>query len=112
MSRIIKFTGDYPQLPIPDSALNGDGYPKNWPKIAVAVKDWAGWHCENCGHGHDPATGYTLTVHHLDGIKTNCEWRNLVALCQRCHLHIQAVYVPGQFVMFDVPAWMFVRHLA
>lgn len=30
-----------------------------------------------------------LTVHHLDGVKLNCRWWNLVSLCQRCHLHIQ-----------------------
>jgi hypothetical protein len=31
-----------------------------------------------------------LTVHHLDGNKWNCELWNLAALCQRCHLRIQA----------------------
>lgn len=31
-----------------------------------------------------------LTVHHLDGDKSNCEWWNLLALCQRCHLTIQS----------------------
>jgi hypothetical protein len=30
-----------------------------------------------------------LTVHHLDGDKTNCRWWNLAPLCQRCHLQIQ-----------------------
>lgn len=30
-----------------------------------------------------------LTVHHLDGIKGNLCWWNLVPLCQRCHLRIQ-----------------------
>jgi 5-methylcytosine-specific restriction endonuclease McrA len=30
-----------------------------------------------------------LTVHHLDGVKANCRWWNLAALCQRCHLTIQ-----------------------
>lgn len=31
-----------------------------------------------------------LTVHHLDGVKSNCRWWNLAALCQRCHLSIQS----------------------
>ena len=31
-----------------------------------------------------------LTVHHLNGIKHDCRWWNLAALCQRCHLTIQA----------------------
>lgn len=30
-----------------------------------------------------------LTTHHLNGIKHDCRWWNLAALCQRCHLAIQ-----------------------
>lgn len=30
-----------------------------------------------------------LTTHHLNGVKHDCRWWNLVALCQRCHLQIQ-----------------------
>jgi hypothetical protein len=30
-----------------------------------------------------------LTTHHLNGIKHDCRWWNLAALCQRCHLQIQ-----------------------
>lgn len=30
-----------------------------------------------------------LTVHHLNGVKHDCRWWNLAALCQRCHLTIQ-----------------------
>lgn len=64
-------------------------YPKNWRQIAIDVKAEAGGHCIRCGHVHDPQGFYVLTVHHLDGDKTNCEWWNLAALCQRCHLRIQ-----------------------
>jgi 5-methylcytosine-specific restriction endonuclease McrA len=78
-------------------------YPDNWPEIATKIKDAAGWECEHCGHDHSPETGHTLTVHHLDGDKANCTYENLVALCQRCHLHIQHVYFPGQqsFVQYE-----------
>lgn len=31
-----------------------------------------------------------LTVHHLNGVKHDLCWWNLAALCQRCHLTIQA----------------------
>ncbi len=41
-----------------------------------------------------------LTVHHLDGDKTNCRWWNLAALCQRCHLTIQ-----GRVQMARVWPW-------
>jgi len=74
-------------------------YPENWREIAKAIKDRAGWHCEHCDHEHDPLHGYTLTVHHLDGDKANCDYSNLVALCQRCHLMIQARYKPGQMAL-------------
>ncbi len=40
-------------------------------------------------HGQVFARWRILTVHHLDGSKANCEWWNLVALDQRCHLLIQ-----------------------
>lgn len=65
-------------------------YPPNWAEIATQVKADAGGKCVRCGHVHEPATGYTLTVHHLDLDKSNCEWWNLAALCQRCHLQIQS----------------------
>lgn len=37
-------------------------YPENWPEIARAVKDEAGWCCVRCGHLHEPETGHTLTL--------------------------------------------------
>jgi hypothetical protein len=47
-------------------------------------------------HGADTpvAEWRILTVHHLDGNKSNCEWWNLLALCQRCHLQIQTRVTP------------------
>ncbi len=65
-------------------------YPANWLEIARATKDAAGWRCVRCGHEHDPASGYTLTVHHLTMDPANNRWWNLAALCQRCHLTIQS----------------------
>jgi hypothetical protein len=65
-------------------------YPPNWPEVARLIKQRAEWKCERCGRPHDIANGFTLTVHHLDGDKWNLEWWNLAALCQRCHLRIQA----------------------
>jgi hypothetical protein len=41
-----------------------------------------------------------LTVHHLNGVKADCRWWNLVALCQRCHLQIQ-----GKVQMARVWPW-------
>lgn len=82
-------------------------YPPDWPAIALAVKNAANWKCSHCGHPHDVASGHVLTVHHLDGDKANCAPSNLVALCQRCHLHIQGTYHPAQeFLPGMAPAWI------
>lgn len=80
-------------------------YPIDWHVISKAVKVRAGWKCVRCGHEHDPETGYMLTVHHLDMNPANNEWWNLVALCQRCHLHIQGKVVMEQPYMFEHSAW-------
>lgn len=41
-------------------------------------------------NGHEVyAQWRILTTHHLNGIKHDCRWWNLAALCQRCHLTIQ-----------------------
>ncbi len=68
-------------------------YPPDWPEIAEKVKEEAGWMCVRCEHPHDPASGHTLTVHHLDINPANCAWWNIPALCQKCHLHIQGKVV-------------------
>ena len=81
-------------------------YPDDWDQIATSVKDEADWRCLRCGHEHDPAAGYTLTVHHLDLDKSNSAWWNLAALCQRCHLRIQNKVVMEQTWMFSHSAWM------
>jgi 5-methylcytosine-specific restriction endonuclease McrA len=86
-------------------SYNMNAYPPDWDEIALAIKQQAGWRCEHCGHLHDPASGYCLTVHHLDGDKSNCAFENLVALCQRCHLHIQGLWRPGQGWLFGAPVW-------
>lgn len=82
-------------------------YPANWPEIAGRVKDAAGWVCVrgSCKHPHDPASGYTLTVHHLDGNKSNCAWWNLAALCQRCHLTIQGKVIMNRVWIFEHSTW-------
>lgn len=80
-------------------------YPPNWKEIARAVKEQAGWKCIRCAHPHDPASGYTLTVHHLDGNKSNCRWWNCASLCQRCHLAIQGKIIMARPWLFEHSAW-------
>ena len=86
-------------------------YPANWKEIATAVKAAAKWQCIRCGHAHSREGWRILTVHHLDGDKANCQWYNLAALCQRCHLHIQAKVVMQRVWAFDHSPW-FVPYVA
>lgn len=87
-----------------------DSYPDNWPEIAKQVKDEAGWKCERCGHVNDRESGHVLTVHHLVPVKSLCERWNLAALCQRCHLYIQAKVDMFQAYMFPHSDW-FIPHV-
>lgn len=46
-----------------------------------------------------------LTVHHLNGVKHDCRWWNLVSLCQRCHLSIQSRVVLDRVYPFEHSDW-------
>lgn len=87
-----------------------DDYPDNWKEIADRIKEQAGWKCERCRHENDRESGHVLTVHHLVPIKSLCEDWNLVALCQRCHLKIQAKVDMFQEYMLPHSEW-FLPHL-
>lgn len=99
-------------------------YPDNWNEIAQACKGAAQWRCVRCGHRHDPKGVLScddhcdttrhlggpyrprcLTVHHIDGRKDNCRWRNLAALCQICHLHIQGKVKVERIYLFEHSDW-------
>ncbi len=47
-----------------------------------------------------------LTVHHLNGVKADCRWWNLAALCQRCHLTIQGRVVMERAFILEHSEWM------
>lgn len=59
---------------------------------------------EHCTHERDRKLR-VLTVHHLDGHKANDAWWNLLALCQVCHLQIQAKLIPERPFLFKHSAW-------
>ena len=84
-------------------------YPADWKEIARTVKVAAGWRCVRCGHPHDPAAGYCLTVHHLDMSPEHSDpevyWWNLAPLCQRCHLQIQAKVIMERVWYLPHSAW-------
>ena len=83
---------------MPRASKAGANYPPDWAAIAYRIKEKAGWKCERCGAPN--AAGQVLTVHHLDMDPSNCADWNLAALCQQCHLSIQAKLVLPQGWMF------------
>jgi len=110
-------------------SLAEQGYPAAWVagEIQRAMYERAGWTCEHCGCKFIPGTTLAktavnangkpriLTVHHLDRNPANVDWRNLISVCQVCHLHIQAVWRPGGVLPAhweQPPGWIAVRGLA
>jgi hypothetical protein len=81
---------------VSDMPMQRHLYPPAWEEIAKAVKDAAGWTCEECGKlcrrpGEQLDTHRrTLTVAHLDHDPGNCDRSNLRALCAPCHLRYDA----------------------
>ena len=87
-------------------------YPPDWPEIARRTKELASGCCERCGvrNNEDEPDGTMLTVHHLSGEKWLCEQWNLAALCQQCHLRVQArVVFYRPYFRFD---WRTLKHEA
>lgn len=82
-----------------------NNYSTDWAALADRVKDDADRKCVRCGHGHCVKSGHVLTVHHFDGDKANNARWNLMALCQRCHLSIQARVDPRNPIFFDPSPW-------
>lgn len=59
---------------------------------------------DRCSHPRDGKLR-ALTVHHMDGDKTNGHWWNLLALCQVCHLQVQAKLVPERPYLWEHKDW-------
>ena len=68
-------------------------YPPNWPEMAKACKDAAGYRCEWCGIASgEERIGLSgkphkvvLSVHHPNSDTLNPD-AEIVCLCSRCHL--------------------------
>lgn len=80
-------------------------YPADWRELADEVKADAGGRCVRCGALNCRETGHVLTVHHFDGDKANGERWNLMALCQRCHLSVQARVDPETPLLTEPSVW-------
>ena len=102
-------------------------YPNLWQRglIPLFAKKRANWMCEHCGMAFDEngkslvdrrrdGQPFVLTVHHINGDKQDCSYKNLLSCCQRCHLHIQGVWKPNDVIPSawnGVPDWIKERGL-
>ncbi|MDB4876414.1 MAG: hypothetical protein JWM41_2860 [Gemmatimonadetes bacterium] len=109
--------------------ISGD-YSADWAAVSLQTRDEAGWRCVRCRHAFDSKTGRPLHcdaecdprrcravriadrggshnygVHHLDGDKSNNRWWNRLALCNSCHLYVQASVIPERLFMFTHSPW-------
>jgi hypothetical protein len=67
-----------------DINMNPNIYIQNWSDISWSYRSAVSWHCERCGVDLSMHTDL-LQTHHIDGVKTNTDPKNLMALCKSCH---------------------------
>ena len=86
------FFEKYPKSPIATSPAHSDisspldDYPNNWREISDNYRQKVGWSCEECTVSLAvPKYRKFLHVHHVNGIRSDCDDTNLQALCVRCH---------------------------
>lgn len=81
-------------------------YPRDWDQIARRIKRANAWKCERCRKGHNLKANRMMTVHHLDGDKSNCQDYNLACLCRRCHLKMHHAFTPRRILLFPAEPWL------
>lgn len=81
------------------SAAHVKEIPEGWRVMVFERCD------DRCTHPKLPPKMRVLTVHHLDGNKSNNLWWNLLALCQVCHLNIQGKVIPSVPYLWKHSAW-------
>ncbi|MCK4522396.1 MAG: HNH endonuclease [Nanoarchaeota archaeon] len=63
-------------------------YSKDWTDtLRDSIRQRDEYVCQECGLHQDELKGWMkrLDVHHIDYDKENCDPKNLISLCRRCH---------------------------
>lgn len=60
-------------------------YPTNWEEISASLRKQFAYSCQDCGVVLGEQFAKYLHVHHLNGLKNDCQPENLRCLCIRCH---------------------------
>lgn len=106
-------------------------YPAAWQAgiIQQAIRLLANHTCEWCGIKFHQGTNIAIearnragkpiigTVHHINAVKDDLRWANLVYLCQTCHMRVEPIWRPGDVIPVkwlidgDAPMWIKKRGL-
>jgi len=66
--------------------VDNQPYGGDWTDILrEAIRQRDNYICQECGT-HQDELNYKLDIHHIDYDKENCDPKNLVSLCRRCHV--------------------------
>lgn len=74
-----------------NGGTSDDSYPvefSRWLKEKIRIRD--NRTCQMCGKSQEEE-GRSLSVHHIDGNKDNCEEYNLIALCNTCNQKVEHI---------------------
>lgn len=94
---------------MPIKTENKSRYPTNWKQIRADILKRANNRCEFCGvENHSIVRRkrknmqpdgcwykdikIVLTIAHMDNMPENCDYSNLRALCQKCHINYDAKF--------------------
>lgn len=103
-------------------------YSEAWKRgdVQAEIRAKADHKCEHCGIAFHEGTNIAIkaknklgnpiigTCHHITGDTSDDSYYNVVFLCQRCHLHVQALWKPNWCIPQDwdgVPDWIKKRQL-
>ena len=78
-----RFFGTLPRKTEKDAPVNE--YTSDWKEISNRLRRLHNWKCEKCGKDCSEKHG-DLHVHHINGIKSDNNYSNLMVLCTECHI--------------------------
>lgn len=75
---------DFRKIPMYNSSNARDNvYPPDWEDISAQLKNEVDYRCQKCHWQSKDKKG--LNVHHINGLKYDCNRSNLIVLCIDCH---------------------------
>ena len=81
-----EYSPRFRQLPSRFAGAFDGSYSPGWDRISRRYKEGVGFVCEECAVDLSAEKHHRLLhVHHVDGVKTNNDRSNLLALCILCH---------------------------